>query len=1454
MSLSFKAENLTGISGRTTLKSNLTQKNLLPDQCRQMLTSLKGSVLQFQTYANPEKVETDIQTLTDKLEQWMQSVSNLPRKKDEIRVILTVISDALTLLNVEGLEDHYQNFIGEIAGKCQKLLPEHQLRRVLEEMPIPEHDKAKSDLLLTLKEKMPPVEINLTSLSHIPSSITVLSPSLPELTERTVLNQEEMLQLKFPQRTVGGKGTGLIELVKRGHAVPPFFGITTNTYWQLMALTVTAKDIAKVVPELMPHLSKLIQPTELEETPPAITLQDLAKKAETLQSPVKELVCEFLEHYLTSEALMVRFMELPCVRDMLKEYESLGKNIPVAVRSSSTVEDGKKASSAGVYKTVLGAVGPEAFIQAYLQSVSSNFTLPAYEYRELNDLNVNSGYAVVVQEMYPSEWSGVLFTKDPMSDNMIINIAPGLGETLVSSECVPLQVYVNRSTGEITQVVPGQTEHYYVLNPKTGKVEKKEWDKKTIESTDIPNFKSLIKKLYKDAKKEENARELFLDMEWGASSVHSRKVVLLQERPATVSARLTFPRGLELSVPPLVSSEPLANGFVSGPIVFVEKESDVARISQPCVLLIDHGSDNLYPYLNKIVLGLIVQRGGRLDHMSIVCSEMKVPVLLVSEETFTGLEKGITEKTLPAKVTLVAGKIGGTFQSVLYGGDLTTDITPHAKWEVGLPEYSLEPEKTALKKFSSLEIQLPEQILSGQLTESILNFNQTFAAMLEINSQLLRLFDESGGGVVGLMLNTDSSLFITPPDMHKGDYHEQVTKALTAFKEGLDVFFEGLQLFVKGYQNIAMTYKNGKLEENAIALSIGVTTVQEKCSDILNQLITHYNDIPFTDKVALFEQVKTLVIKTSFTSGTDVLTVLPDQCVSAHDIIMYCHRHMFSDLNPKNGSVLFKNVTPSLTLSHFGETMGGGYEGVKKSTPYSILNLCSASPTWQSSLIMFLPSIGASMGVMSKAIPTVIQMDNAISCDIPLGHHSMEIQVIKDIKSGDANRIIVRYAEGYDGPKFWSRIFNIKKLAEALFGSHLRNERFEKASRSYCFEIANLEFDSGSGSFLSALNIMKQVGKIFTMFTYDTDSIIYKGLETWEGLTATLQSESHVICPNLKYALEMTTFEFGLEPDYNNTSQRRTYTTSLTGFYRHWENVMNRSPEIPMAFSDTLLQLIHDYPHSVRGNFELLAEVIQLYSTQFELTTENLDILCNRLKYIYDSFNEDDGILRRYLQLETEFISSPLECRWGQSLIELQIMHQTDMKDLIQLLKKAKPQHREALESELKAFLQKISLNDPEMAAQFLEILSHSFFIENTGFITEVAFMVLRNHFSPFSHQVSDFIKGLFSPPDTETPYTTFLAPLSHWLPILKLLPEKELNDVVDMLWNEMRVTGYKGKVEEWYDHFQFEEEKLKNFATQLGLKEIPMNNMGEPNGKKIEPILKEKFIKALKEMLFFEG
>ncbi len=116
-------------------------------------------------------------------------------------------------------------------------------------------------------------------------------------------------------------------------------------------------------------------------------------------------------------------------------YRGLGAP-GVAVRSSATAEDLADASFAGQHETYLDVEGEDALLHALRSCWASLWSPRALGYRAARGIaHLEVHIAVVVQRMVQADFAGVLFTVDPVTqraDRMLLEVAPGLGEAVVS--------------------------------------------------------------------------------------------------------------------------------------------------------------------------------------------------------------------------------------------------------------------------------------------------------------------------------------------------------------------------------------------------------------------------------------------------------------------------------------------------------------------------------------------------------------------------------------------------------------------------------------------------------------------------------------------------------------------------------------------------------------------------------------------------------------------------------------------------------------------------------------------------------------------------------------------------------------------------------------------------------------------------------------------------------------
>ena len=197
---------------------------------------------------------------------------------------------------------------------------------------------------------------------------------------------------------VGGKGANLGEMTGAGFPVPRGFCLTTEIY-DAFAEGLSLEDLAG------------------EEARSLLRQRNLPENCRT---PLEEALKRFPEGTLFS------------------------------VRSSATAEDLPYASFAGQQDTYLN-VRKEDIPEAVKDCFVSLYTDRAVSYRKQNGIG-RPGISVVIQEMVPSDSSGVMFTADPVSGNrtkLVIDAVFGLGEAIVSGLVSPDHIVWDRKKGRI---------------------------------------------------------------------------------------------------------------------------------------------------------------------------------------------------------------------------------------------------------------------------------------------------------------------------------------------------------------------------------------------------------------------------------------------------------------------------------------------------------------------------------------------------------------------------------------------------------------------------------------------------------------------------------------------------------------------------------------------------------------------------------------------------------------------------------------------------------------------------------------------------------------------------------------------------------------------------------------------------------------------------------------------
>lgn len=154
---------------------------------------------------------------------------------------------------------------------------------------------------------------------------------------------------------------------------------------------------------------------------------------------------ELLLSYRGEREILEEMRNLILGRELpLRMRESLDRELRLhfpdgrrfAVRSSAIDEDGERHSFAGMMDSVLNLSTEDDYIAALKSCYASCFSERAMEYRRREGiLREDLSIAVIFQEMVEADFSGVLFTTDPATndpDELLVSLAEGSGEGLVS--------------------------------------------------------------------------------------------------------------------------------------------------------------------------------------------------------------------------------------------------------------------------------------------------------------------------------------------------------------------------------------------------------------------------------------------------------------------------------------------------------------------------------------------------------------------------------------------------------------------------------------------------------------------------------------------------------------------------------------------------------------------------------------------------------------------------------------------------------------------------------------------------------------------------------------------------------------------------------------------------------------------------------------------------------------
>jgi phosphohistidine swiveling domain-containing protein len=225
----------------------------------------------------------------------------------------------------------------------------------------------------------------------------------------------------------GGKGASLARLARAGFRVPPGFHVTTSAYLDFIGRGGLREPVLAAVS--------------------AVDVSDAA----TFGAAATRI----------GELFAGQPVPAPAAAAIAGAYACLGGDMPVAVRSSATVEDLPGMSAAGQHDTYLNVRGEAAVLDAVKRCWASLWSARAIGYRARCGVEPGEvSIAVVVQQLVLAEAAGVMFTIDPVDSarEVVISANWGLGESVVAGDVTPDVAVVDRASGTLVSYQVGSKE------------------------------------------------------------------------------------------------------------------------------------------------------------------------------------------------------------------------------------------------------------------------------------------------------------------------------------------------------------------------------------------------------------------------------------------------------------------------------------------------------------------------------------------------------------------------------------------------------------------------------------------------------------------------------------------------------------------------------------------------------------------------------------------------------------------------------------------------------------------------------------------------------------------------------------------------------------------------------------------------------------------------------------
>jgi pyruvate,water dikinase len=480
----------------------------------------------------------------------------------------------------------------------------------------------------------------------------------------------------------GGKGANLGEMFNSGFPIPPGFVVISQAYKYFLEKTELDKKIYKSLENLDIENTQALDDV-------AAKIREMIKSSE-MPEDLKEEITENYEALEVDKEAMEK-----ATGDALTILKRAQEPEFVAVRSSATAEDTGAASFAGQNETFLNTKGSTAVIEAVKKCWASLFTARSVYYR------VKKGFkhedvliAVIIQKMVNSDKSGVIFSRDPVTqdENIIIEAVFGLGEGIVSGQIQPDHYVVSRDLKILSKSTANKK--IALVRNSGGSTEKIKLTEERSKSPVLTDYE--IKRFADYAVKLEEHYKSPQDTEF---AVESGELYIVQTRPVTTLEKKEG-KETEGMGEPILAGNAAAPGIGSGTVRIVHDLQELVKIKKGDVLVTEMTNPDMVVAMQKCA-AIITDEGGMTSHAAIVSREMGIPCIVGTEKATKELKDG-QEVT----VNGYTGKIySGRHENIQVQIKQIMPTKTKVKTIVDLPDYAERAAKTGIKQVGLTRIE-----------------------------------------------------------------------------------------------------------------------------------------------------------------------------------------------------------------------------------------------------------------------------------------------------------------------------------------------------------------------------------------------------------------------------------------------------------------------------------------------------------------------------------------------------------------------------------------------------------------------------------------------------------------------------------------------------------------------------------------------------------------------------